>query len=135
MSTELTFLKSMYWILFTLGHLYIVYNLFVMDRAIAATIWAVVGFILIIVFYHVFFPPGTGNQWPPYFTACPDYLTQVQPGKCMDFVGLGSPLLKRADRKDPQVNDPNYTFNTTGLSTSDKIALAQQYNLTWDGLT
>jgi hypothetical protein len=135
MGTELTFLKSMYWVLLTLGHLYITYLLFTNERPIAAVIWVVVGFLLIVVFYPFFFPPGTGGQWPPYFTACPDYLTQVRPGVCMDFVGLGSPLLKRANRKDPQMTDPNYVFDTTGLSTSDKIAKAQQYGLTWDGLT
>lgn len=129
--------KTLYWIILGFIHLYICYILFTSGRAITGMLWLVMGFILLLIFYPVFFAQGKTAQWPPYFTACPDYLTQIAPGACVDFVGLNSPLLKRSDPKNPptpgSADADSYIFNTNG-TTQDKVNRAQQYSLTWEGL-
>jgi hypothetical protein len=90
------------------------------------------------IVYPYYFPPGTGaGQWPPYITACPDYLTLVSGTSCMDFVGLGSPLLKKADRTQlplPTNSDyAQYVFDNAGTA-AQKASRAQQYGLSWQGV-
>lgn len=134
----LTLFKSLYWILGSLLHLYVCYLLFANSRAIAGILWLILGFIMLYIMYFVFFPMGDpGSQWPPYITACPDYLTKVSAKACMDFVGLNTPHLKKADPANPPApSDPSYSqyvFDPTG-SVTDKAARAQQYGLTWEGI-
>jgi len=132
----LTFLKWAYWIVLVGIHLYISYLLFTTSRPIAGVLWLIFGFILIYIMYPLYFPPGDpGSQWPPYLTACPDYLTLIGPNTCVDYVGLGSPLLQKADPQfPPSPNDSKYTFNSAG-TVAQKAAKATQYGLSWDGIT
>jgi hypothetical protein len=125
--------KWLYWIILTLAHIYIVYIMFVTDRAILAILWLITGFIMIFIFYFYYFPWGDpGTTWPPYIAACPDYLTSIGNNQCVDYVGLHSPKLKRtAPGFIP--TDPSYIFNSSG-SMSQKAANAQLYSLTWEGV-
>lgn len=129
-------MKWIYWIVLISLHLYLCYLLFTNARAIAGVIWLILGFLLIYIMYPIYFPPGSsGSQWPPYLTACPDYLTLIGPNACVDYVGLGSPLLKKANPAfPPNLTDSNYVFNSAG-SGAQKAARAQQFGLSWDGIT
>jgi hypothetical protein len=134
-SRTLTLMKWLYWIVLLGAHVAICYFLFSMGRPIVGVIWAIMGLILIYLFYPVYFPPGDpGSSWPPYITACPDYLTLIAPNACVDYVGMGSPILKKADPSNPpQAGDTNYFFDPSGTK-SQKAAKAQQYGLTWEGI-
>lgn len=133
-STTLKLFKWLYWIFLILAHLYITYLFFITDRAILAILWLITGFIMIFIFYFYYFPLGDpGSVWPPYIAACPDYLTQIAPGKCVDYVGLHSPQLKKSDASLPPPTDPSHIFNSSG-STSQKALNAQQYGLSWQGV-
>ena len=137
--STLTLLKWLYWIFTIAIHLYLCYILFVSDRAIAGILWLITGFLLIYIMYYVYFPAGDpGSTWPPYIRPCPDYLTQVTPTACMDFVGLHSPKLKQANPDMlPQPTDPDYgqyAFDPRG-NMSQKAAKTNQYGLTWEGVT
>jgi hypothetical protein len=131
----LQLLKSLYWILLSLVHLYICYLLFTSNRAITGIMWLIFGFMLLFIMYPVYFPPGDpGSHWPPYVSACPDYLTLVGPNACADFVGLNSPLLKKSDPSlPPALTDSSKVFDTSG-PVSTKAARAQQYGLSWEGV-
>jgi hypothetical protein len=132
---ELRLAKWLYWIGLSALHLYACYMLFMNNRAIAGVMWLVLGFLLIYVMYPVFFPMGDpGAQWPPYISACPDYLSVIAPNACADFVGLNSPLLKKSDPAfPPAVSDTTRVFNSTG-TVAQKAAKAQQYGLSWEGI-
>lgn len=132
---ELKLSKALYWIILTAVHLYVCYLLFMNNRAIAGILWLVLGFILIYIMYPVYFPNGgASTRWPPYVTTCPDYLTLIAPNACADFVGLGSPILKKSDPAlPPSPNDSSYVFKPTG-TVAEKAALAQQYGLSWEGI-
>lgn len=134
-TNTLTLLKSLYWILGVSIHLYICYLLLVTSRTITGILWLVFGFMLLWLMYPVYFPPGDpGSQWPPYITACPDYLTLIAPNKCVDYVGLGSPQLQKADpAHPPAVTDTKYVFDATG-SLQEKAQKAKQFGLSWEGV-
>jgi hypothetical protein len=137
-NNTMRFLKGLYWILVITLHIYICYQLFLSERVITCALWFVAGFILIVIMYSIYFPQGADDSsWPPYVSTCPDYLTVVSPTACMDFVGLNSPLLKKADPTNmpaPTSSDSSqYVFNPTG-SAAEKARKAQQYGLTWEGI-
>ena len=133
-SITLKLFKWLYWIILILAHLYITYLFFITDRAILAILWLITGFIMIFIFYFYYFPLGDpGAVWPPYIAACPDYLTQISPGKCVDYVGLNSPQLKKSDASLPPPTDPAYIFTSAG-NVSQKALAAQQYGLSWQGV-
>jgi hypothetical protein len=128
--------KWLYWIILTCVHLYLCYILFTLNRAIAGILWLILGFILIAIMYPVYFPPGNpGSQWPPYISACPDYLTMIGANACVDYVGLhSSPLLTKSDPANPPViTDSARVFNSGG-SIANKASAAKQYNLSWEGV-
>jgi hypothetical protein len=130
-----TYAKWLYWIVLLGAQLYISYLLFTNSRPIAGVIWLVVGIVLIWAFYPIYFPPGgPGSKWPPYVSACPDYLTQIGPNSCVDYVGLNSPVLQKADPTNPpQPTDTKHIFDSSGTM-SQKAAKAQQYGLSWEGV-
>ena len=137
-SNTLKFLKALYWVILLTLHLYACYNLFMYKRVITCILWFFFGLILIFVMYYIYFPQSDDDSsWPPYISTCPDYLTVVSPTACMDFVGIHSPLLKKADPTNmPSLTDSTssqYVFNPTG-SASEKARKAQQYGLTWEGI-
>ena len=127
--------KSLYWILLSLAQLYIVYILFTTNRAIAGLLWLIFGFMLIFIMYPVYFPPGDpGSHWPTYIAACPDYLSVLAKGFCVDYVGLNSPLLSKSDpASPPATSDSKYVFDATG-SVAERAARAQRYGLSWEGI-
>jgi hypothetical protein len=136
--TTLKFVKILYWLILSVGNLYLCYLLITSGRSMAGILMLVFGFMLIYILYPYYFPPGTGSGlWPPYITACPDYLSLVRGNDCMDFVGMGSPLLKKADRAHPpQPTDSDYAqyvFDNSG-TTAQKASRAQQYGLSWQGV-
>jgi len=85
--------------------------------------------------YFVYFPSGDPSaQWPPYIRPCPDYLTQLIPGKCVDYVGIGSAVLKKSNQSNPpNPTDSTYVFDATG-SASQKTDHANRYGLSWEGV-
>ncbi|NDE16672.1 hypothetical protein EBZ80_17245 [bacterium] len=138
-TTELRLAKILYWVAGLGALLYSVYLLFTMtpSRSIVAILWLIAGLMLLYILYPYYFPPGDPSaRWPPYITVCPDYLTQIAPGACVDFVGLNSPLLKKSDPANPPApTDTNYVFTVPrGATVPQKAALAQQYGLSWEGV-
>lgn len=136
--TALRFSKILYWILLSIANIYLSYLFVKSGRTMAGLLFLVIGFMLIYVLYPYFFPPGSGSgQWPPYISACPDYLTLVRGHDCMDFVGMGSPILKKANKEQPpQPTDSDYSqyvFDNSG-TTAQKSARTQQYGLSWQGI-
>jgi hypothetical protein len=136
-ANTLKLLKSLYWIILVAAHLYLCYILFSIGHAIAGTIWLIFGLMLIYLVYPVYFPAGDpGSQWPPYITACPDYLTlSTASGTplCYDFVGLNSKL-QYTDPSLPQLpTDAAHAFNPAGTP-QQKAAAAQTWGLTWEGI-
>jgi hypothetical protein len=138
----LRLLKWMYWIVAIFAHLYICYNLFVLDRPITGVVWLILGLVLIFVMYLYYFPLGdNGSSWPPYVTTCPDYLTAVTQTSgttvCMDYVGLNNPSIRKTDPSNPPLPlDPSYSqyiFDPAG-TTNQKITNARARGLTWQGL-
>jgi hypothetical protein len=138
----LRLLKWVYWIVAIFCHLYLCYQLFVLDRPITGVVWLILGLVLLLVMYIYYFPPGdSGSSWPPYITTCPDYLTAVTQTNgsvlCLDYVGLNNPGIKKSNpASPPQPTDSDYTqhiFNPEG-TVSQKIAAAQSRGLTWQGL-
>jgi hypothetical protein len=140
-SNTVRLLRWMYWIVAICAHLYVCYNLFVLDRPITGVVWLILGLLLIFVMYLYYFPLGdNASSWPPYITMCPDYLTAVQTNNttvCMDYVGLNNPGIRRMNPATPILpSDPSYSqyiFDPSG-TTSQKIAAAQSRGLTWEGL-
>jgi hypothetical protein len=138
-TTELRIAKILYWVAGVAALLYSVYLLFSMTPAhsITALLWLILGLMLLYVMYPYYFPPGDPSaRWPPYITACPDYLTAIAPGACVDFVGLNSPLLKKSDPANPpSPTDTSYVLRIPpGATVPQKAALAQQYGLSWEGV-
>jgi hypothetical protein len=130
----LRFMKYAYWGIAVAAHLFLCYILFKLERPMTSVIWFFLGLILIYVFYFVYFPPGDpGTQWPPYIRGCPDYLTMLAPGKCVDYVGLGSRLQKADPTNPPDATDTKFVFDATGTP-QQKFTRAQSYGLTWEGL-
>jgi len=129
--------KVMYWIILTCAHLYVCYILFVTNRAIAGIMWLILGFMLIAILYPVYFPPGNpGSQWPPYITACPDYLTLLSPTACVDFSGLNSPRLKPSSPANPPIpGQSDYNSFVFNPQTNNPAQSATSYGLTWEGIT
>ena len=127
--------KCLYWIILTLAHLYICYILFATSRAIAGILWLILGFILIGIMYPVYFPPGNpGSQWPPYISACPDYMTLIGPNQCVDYVGLNSGIIKKSDPSTPPAgSDTTRVFNSSG-TVSQQASNAQVMGLSWEGI-
>lgn len=134
-TTTLKLLKSLYWILGILVHLYVCYLLVTNSRTITAIIWFILGLMLLWIMYPVYFPYGDpGSQWPPYIRSCPDYLTWIAPNACVDYAGLNSPLLKPSNpASPPSPGDSQYVFDSSG-TTQQKAARAQQYSLSWEGI-
>jgi hypothetical protein len=136
-TNTLKLLKSMYWIITVGIHLYLTYILFSIGHAITGTLWLVLGLMIIYLVYPVYFPAGDpGSQWPPYITACPDYLTlSTTSGNpmCYDFVGLNSKLQYTDPSISPLPTDPAHAFNPAG-SAQQKAAAAQSMGLTWEGI-
>jgi hypothetical protein len=131
-ANTLKLLKSLYWIILVAAHLYLCYLLFSIGHAIAGTIWLIFGFMLIYLVYPVYFPAGDpGSQWPPYITACPDYLTLSSNGSCYDFVGLNTKLQYTDPAVSPLPTDPAHAF---APNVSNKAAAAQSWGLTWEGV-
>jgi hypothetical protein len=133
--SALKLMKSLYWIILSAAQLYVCYLLFTTSRPIAGILWLIFGFMLIYIMYPVFFPAGDpGSSWPPYITACPDYLTLLSKNACVDFVGLNSAQLKKSDPANPPgPADTQYIFNPSG-NMAQKAAKAQQYGLSWEGI-
>jgi hypothetical protein len=135
--SSLLFAKGVYWIGLSLFHLYICYQLLTMGHQVVALLWLFAGFILLFIMYPLFFPNNGSSSWPPYVTGCPDYLTMIGPNACVDYVGLNSPLLKKADPSHPpapgDADYSSYVFNSSG-TVPQKVARAQQYGLSWEGL-
>ena len=130
----LQLIKALYWVFFICVHLYICYLLFATNRAIAGIMWLIFGFILLFIMYPVYFPFGDpGSQWPPYVSACPDYLTMIRPGACVDYVGLGSGLGKSDPNLPTADSDASKVFDSTG-SPAQKAARTQQLGLSWEGV-
>ena len=137
-SNTLKFIKGLYWVLFTAIHLFVCYKLFLAEHVITCVLWFVFGFILIFAMYFIYFPQvESDSSWPPYVSTCPDYLSVVSPTACMDFVGINSAILKKADPKNmPPLTSPEsakYIFNPVG-NVAEKARKAQQYGLTWEGI-
>ena len=135
--TALVFAKWMYWIFALAIHLGLCYFLFKTSRAIAGMLWFLVGLLLIYVMYSVYFPAGDADSsWPPYLTACPDYLTILTPGTsaCVDYVGLNTQLVRSDPAHPPLPTDSTRVFDASG-TIQQKAAKAQQYGLTWEGVT
>lgn len=132
----LTLMKVLYWVFLLLAHVGICYLLFSTSRVITGFIWLVAGLVIIFMMYYVYFPAGNPNAtWPPYVSSCPDYLTTIGPNKCVDYVGLNSPLLKKSNPKlPPPVTDPTRVFDASG-SKATKAMRALQFGLTWSGIT
>lgn len=132
---ELRLAKWIYWIGLSYILLNICYLLFTNNHGLAGVLFLILGFMLIYIMYPVFFPLGDPSaQWPPYITACPDYLTLIAPNACADFVGLNSPLLKKSDPAfPPAVTDTTRVFDSSG-TVAQKAAKAQQYGLSWEGI-
>jgi len=133
-NATLTLLKWLYCIFFTVAHLYIAYLLLTTDRAIAAIIWLVAGFALLYVMYFVYFPPGDpATQWPPFIRPCPDYLSTLAPGKCVDYVGIGSILKPSNPANPPAPTNTEQVFDATGTM-QQKADNANRYHLSWEGI-
>ena len=132
---SLGYAKVLYWVVMIMAQSFACYLLFKASHALAGLLWLFVGFFLIYVMYYVYFPAGDpGSHWPPYISACPDYLTKIGPNACVDYVGLSSPLLKRSDPlSPPPITDTTRVFDSSG-STAAKAAKTQQYGLSWEGV-
>jgi hypothetical protein len=131
----LVFAKWMYWILLGFILLYTCYLLFQSGRAITGVLFFIFGSMLLYMMYKYYFPPGDpSSQWPPYITACPDYLTLIAPNACADYVGLHTPILQQSDPTHPPApTDTKHVFSATG-TVHEKAAKAQQYGLSWEGI-
>lgn len=134
-TSELRLAKWLYWIILLGAHLFLCYTLYKSERPIAAIIWLILGALLIYIMYPYYFPnSGAGSQWPPYITACPDYLTVLAPNLCVDYVGLNSPRLQKSNPAAPPApTDSTRVFNASG-TIAQKAANAQSYGLTWEGV-
>lgn len=134
-SRMLLWMKVLYWLVLTAAHLAACYLLFTTDRPIAGILWLFIGFFIMFVMYYVYFPPGSADaSWPPYISACPDYLTMIAPYRCADFVGLNSLLKKSDPALPPSPTDPSRIFDASGTK-AEKAARTLQYGLSWSGLT
>lgn len=134
--TTLRLLKWMYWVVLLLAHIYIVYLMFVTDRAILAILWMIVGLIMIFVFYFYYFPWGDpGTIWPPYVTACPDYLTSIGNSRCVDYVGLHSSKIRKSDPTlTPPTSDSDPAVFVNSGTPAQKAANAAARDLSWQGV-
>jgi hypothetical protein len=131
----LVFAKWIYWLLLGFALIYSCYLLFQSGRAVTGVLFFIFGSMLLYMMYHYYFPPGDpSSQWPPYITACPDYLTLIAPNACADYVGLHTPILQQSDPAHPPVpTDTKHVFSATG-TVHEKAAKAQQYGLSWEGI-
>ena len=127
-------MKGLYWLIALAAHAFVVYTLFKMGYGITGTLWLMVGLVLIYLFYGYYFPSGsTEGQWPPYIRPCPDYLTQIAPNKCVDFVGIGGGIKKSLYGDPPAVNNMEYVFDSSGTA-AQKAQNAKSMGLSWEGV-
>ena len=144
--------KYAFWIvgLGLVGYIaYFLYN--TMQRPIAAVLLFIGGLAALYFYYVKWFVVGAkNNQWPPYQTLCPDYLTPIPPGygadgkpqagplKCVDFVGVSrNGRFKKMDRQnmDSLVNRDDHAFPIVkGESREDLRTRLQTYGLSWMSL-
>jgi hypothetical protein len=82
--------------------------------------------------------------WPPYLSACPDYLTymgkdpRTQKAMCVDFTGVGRRNgIKRSDiLLPPKPEERDYIFLTSASDTAEKKCNdALGRGLSWSGIT
>jgi hypothetical protein len=130
----------LYWFLGLVAALGIAYVLYKMNFQIAAVL-VFLGAVIALFYYYVkwFQIPSNTATWPPTTTPCPDFLTLVSPGVCMDFVGVSSNgRLKKSNptRSAEQGSDPQYAFkiDTSKGATTDLCQKASEYGLTWSSI-
>ena len=134
----------LYWTLGLVASLGIGYVLYKMNYQIAGVL-TFLGCILALFYYYVkwFQIPSKTNTWPPYKTACPDFLTIADAGattgiaKCIDYVGVSANgRLQKADptktytHTDP-VNAKYYFPINKNDKNTDLCQSASDYGLTW----
>lgn len=144
--------RYVYWIvgLGLVGYLaYFLYN--TLQRPVAAVL-LFIGGILALYFYYVkwFVVNAKNNQWPPYQTLCPDYLTPIPPGygadgkpkpgpiKCVDFVGVSrNGRFKKMEQKnmDSLIHRDDHAFPIVKDERREDLRTRlQTYGLSWISL-
>ena len=148
--------ENAYWFLSAAFLGVLVYLTWKAQKQIESVLFAVIGATAIFYYWIKWFKiPDTENDWPPFISPCPDYLTLVGPETtgdskpvCMDFVGVSTqPLvLRKTNPKEiPQASDSDYndfvfvvdpsTPDMTAEGYSKKTCLkVQSKGLTWEGI-
>jgi hypothetical protein len=144
--------KYAYWILGLLLVGYAAYFLYnTLQRPVAAVLLFIGGILALYFYYIKWFVIGEkDNQWPPYQTLCPDYLTPISPGygadgkpqagpiKCVDFVGVSrNGRFKKMNQKnmDSLIHRDDHAFPIVkGEKREDLRTRLQTYGLSWISL-
>lgn len=149
-------LENVYWFLSSAFVGIIAYINWKMNKQVEAVLLFTIGAAAIFYYWIKWFKiPDTEEDWPPYISPCPDYLTLVgaettgsDKPVCMDFVGVSTQpmVLKRTNPKQiPQASDsdfndfifivelpaPDQTQEDYNKKTCLKV---QSKGLTWEGV-
>ena len=152
----LKILENVYWFLSSAFVGIIAYVNWKMNKQIEAVLLFIIGAAAIFYYWIKWFKiPNTDDDWPPYVSPCPDYLTLVGPETtgadkpvCMDFVGVSTQpmVLKRTNPKQiPQASDSDFSEFAFIVELPTPEQTQEDYNkttclkvqskgLTWEGV-
>lgn len=119
-------------------------------KPIEAILLGLIGLLATFYYYLKFFVIGKTAQeeWPPYVSTCPDYLTLINPAAtgdsdpvCMDFIGVAlsgasQQLIKTDSRNIPKASTgaayESHVFRVKGVTDADAMcANVKSRGLTW----
>lgn len=151
--STMTFLSVVHW-LGGLGlTIFFTYQFVNSGRTMLGALFFIIAVTNLVYFYFKWFWMDRTfalSDWPPYRTACPDFMTMLEPpgsagpgsaGKCVDFVGVSyHNILKRSDPGNPpDESDPAYRDFIFSVSPrqrdKEKATSALARNLAWQGYT
>jgi hypothetical protein len=132
-------LEKIYWFVgaFLLGiGVYIIWK---QHKQVEAVLLTIIGAAALFYYWIKWFKvKNTADQWPPYISSCPDYLTLLSADMtgdskpvCMDFVGVTRQpnVFKKADPSQiPQAKDPNYQSFVFTMPLRDPKMTDTDYN-------
>lgn len=149
-------LENVYWFLSAAFLGVLVYLTWKAQKQVASVLYGII-FSGAIFYYWIkwFKIPNNDDDWPPFISPCPDYLTLVgtettgdSKPVCMDFVGVSTqPLvLRKTNPKEmPQASDSDYNDFVFVVEPSRADQTAEEYSkqtclkvqskgLTWEGI-
>jgi len=148
--------ENVYWFLSAAFLGVLVYLTWKAQKQVESVLFAIIGAAAIFYYWIKWFKiPDSENDWPPFISPCPDYLTLVgtettgdSKPVCMDFVGVSTQpmVLRKTNPKEiPQASDSDYNDYIFVVDPSVPGMTSEEYSkktclkvaskgLSWEGI-